>query len=94
LTITRDDFSNFLHRDNDHIGVAYGWWWVAGKENGEYILDDTRFKQSDVKGGAFLFGDYSIGVDFERYIYFYTCIYHLTTGPDAVALLKFSGEEN
>lgn len=68
LTITRDDFANFLHSDRDEIGVAYGWWWVAGfdERKREYVLDDARFKQSDVQDGAFLFGEYSVGVDFKQ----------------------------
>ncbi|KAG5220308.1 Polyketide synthase PksM [Salix suchowensis] len=32
LTITHDNFSNFLHTDKDEIEIAYGMWWAGRKE--------------------------------------------------------------
>lgn len=71
LTITRSDFSNFQHMDKDKIEIAYGLWWPAahvkagpGRHN-QYIIDD-KVGQEKIKGGAFLWGEYAIAVDFER----------------------------
>jgi hypothetical protein len=70
LTITRDDFANYLHHDADKIQIAYGLWWAAVQTvtaNGDkkYQIDPTR-DHDNIKGGAFLFGDYAVAVDFEK----------------------------
>lgn len=73
LTITRNDFSNYQHMDADEIEIAYGLWWAA-KVTGDgnsvsYTLDDA-YDHSKIKGGAFLLGEFGVGVDFERYCTF------------------------
>lgn len=65
LTITHDNFSNFLHTDKDEIEIAYGMWWVGRKkEKGWTVGDDMA--QSHIQGGAFLWGKYGVAVDFEQ----------------------------
>lgn len=70
LTITRGDFSNFQHRDKDKIEIAYGLWWPAARvkvgRHDQYVIDD-KVGHEEIKGGAFLWGEYAIAVDFERY---------------------------
>lgn len=66
LTITRDDFSNFLHIDKDAIDAAYGGWWAARvRPDGSYTIDEN-VSHSRIKGGAFVLGNYGIGINFER----------------------------
>ncbi|PPQ69430.1 hypothetical protein CVT24_001479 [Panaeolus cyanescens] len=63
LTITNQDFFNFLHTDNDLIPLSYGWWWPA-------IIDDDGHSwiswenNHKIKGGAFLLAEYGIAIDF------------------------------
>ncbi|KAF9488233.1 hypothetical protein BDN71DRAFT_1513251 [Pleurotus eryngii] len=65
LTITHDNFSNFLHTDKDEIEIAYGMWWAGRKEEkGWTVGDDTA--QRHIQGGAFLWGKYGVAVDFEQ----------------------------
>jgi 2-oxoglutarate-Fe(II)-dependent oxygenase superfamily protein len=68
LTLTNDDFSNFLHRDKDYIAAAFGMWWTSAKSldhQPDYTFtDDLDHKQID--GGGFLWGEYKIGIDFQR----------------------------
>ncbi|KAF4596300.1 hypothetical protein EYR38_007677 [Pleurotus pulmonarius] len=65
LTITHDNFSNFLHTDKDEIEIAYGMWWAGRKkEKGWTVGDDMA--QSHIQGGAFLWGKYGVAVDFEH----------------------------
>lgn len=70
MTITRGDFSNFQHKDKDKIEIAYGLWWPAAiSKSGrhtQYTIDDMVGHEK-IKGGAFLWGEYAIAVDFERY---------------------------
>ena len=68
LTITRDDFANFLHIDKDKIPVAYGWWWAAQRDPTSHSgFQLSKLCDHDqIKGGAFLWGGYGIGVDFEK----------------------------
>jgi len=68
LTITRNDFHNFIHLDRDLISVAYGWWWAAryDQSKGRYVLDEA-YDHNKIKGGAFLWAGYKAGVDFQRY---------------------------
>jgi hypothetical protein len=75
LTMTRDDFSNYFHCDNDAIAIAYGFWWIAeiiasGKSR-SFTLN-PNFAQSNVKGGAFVVGEYKVGIDFEKYVTSFT----------------------
>ncbi|KAJ8483234.1 hypothetical protein ONZ45_g14671 [Pleurotus djamor] len=65
LTITRDDFGNFLHRDRDAIDIAFGIWWCGVLRDGKYVLD-TDIDHNRVIGGAFIWGLLGYGVDFQR----------------------------
>lgn len=69
LTITREDFSNYLHRDRDYTADAYGWWWTGkfDEELKRYTLD-PKANHDKIQGGAFLWGEYAVGVDFERLV--------------------------
>ncbi|KAF6758422.1 hypothetical protein DFP72DRAFT_808144, partial [Ephemerocybe angulata] len=68
LVVTHNDFCNFLHKDRDEIEVAYGMWWAGMFDTS---LDTWRFDDKvdhgDIEGGEFLYGEYGIVVDFERY---------------------------
>ncbi|KII87045.1 hypothetical protein PLICRDRAFT_72159, partial [Plicaturopsis crispa FD-325 SS-3] len=69
LTITNDDFANYQHKDKDKIAVAFGLWWTShkrkeGRGTSYEFTPDVDHK--DVQGGGFLFGEYGVGVDFER----------------------------
>lgn len=70
LTITRGDFSNYQHQDKDEIEIAYGLWWPAAVSKvgryTHYAIDD-KVGHNKIKGGGFLWGEYAIAVDFERY---------------------------
>ena len=65
-------FSNFQHFDYDKISYAFGCWWVAkvpaqiGKKY-ELVCEDDN--QAHIQGGGFLWGQYGIGIDFERWAY-------------------------
>lgn len=69
LTLTNEDFANFLHRDKDHIAIAFGMWWASkvckvGKKV-SYLFSDG-VDHDRVNGGGFLWGEYRFGVDFQR----------------------------
>lgn len=70
LTITRNDFANYQHKDADRIQIAYGLWWPAVLANvdgnDEYTVDEEEGSHNKIKGGAFLWGQYAIAVDFEK----------------------------
>lgn len=70
LTITRDDFSNYQHKDADKIQIAYGLWWPAALHKAghhkQYVIN-SNIGQDKVKGGAFLWGEYGVAVEFEKY---------------------------
>lgn len=71
LTITRNDFANYQHTDNDKIEIAYGLWWPAvfhksGRSDGQYVIDED-IGHDKIKGGSFLWGEYAIAVEFEKY---------------------------
>lgn len=70
LTITRDDFANYQHKDADKIQIAYGLWWPATLHkvghHKQYIID-SNIGHDKIKGGAFLWGEYAIAVEFEKY---------------------------
>jgi hypothetical protein len=78
LTLTHDDFSNFLHKDNDEIPIAYGMWWssTAKSRRGPFSLDDSGLNHKDIHGGSFFWGEYNVGVNFEKYVElnFFYCI--------------------
>ncbi|KIY61786.1 hypothetical protein CYLTODRAFT_447540 [Cylindrobasidium torrendii FP15055 ss-10] len=73
LTITRRDFANALHRDNDFCSLAYGWWWVAeeftaevdGKSRIVFRLNPA-FDHDCIPGGEFVWGEYNMGVRFQK----------------------------
>jgi hypothetical protein len=62
LTITRNDFANYQHKDADRIQIACGLWWPA-----VLAKVDEEGSHNKIKGGAFLWGQYAIAVDFEKY---------------------------
>jgi hypothetical protein len=70
LTLTNNDFANYMHMDNDHIAIAYGMWWKSKVQ--EVIHNEIQYtfdKDVDhecVKGGRFVWGEYGIGVEFEK----------------------------
>ncbi|KIY62118.1 hypothetical protein CYLTODRAFT_459264 [Cylindrobasidium torrendii FP15055 ss-10] len=76
LTITRGGFANALHVDNDFCSVAYGWWWVGeelyvpASEGGDGKRRRFRlnpaFDHDLISGGEFVWGEFNIGVKFER----------------------------
>ncbi|KAG1838454.1 hypothetical protein DFJ58DRAFT_668370, partial [Suillus subalutaceus] len=67
LTLTHNDFANYLHTDRDHIPIAYGMWWVSKREN---VRGPFQFHpQADhyrIPGGSFFWGEYNIGVNFSK----------------------------
>ncbi|KAG2737617.1 hypothetical protein P692DRAFT_20761316, partial [Suillus brevipes Sb2] len=67
LTLTHNDFANYLHKDRDHIPIAYGMWWVSKRERtrGPFHFDPTA-DQYRIPGGAFFWGEYNIGVNFSK----------------------------
>ncbi|KJA16326.1 hypothetical protein HYPSUDRAFT_207119 [Hypholoma sublateritium FD-334 SS-4] len=65
LVITREDFSNYQHKDKDAIAVAYGLWWAAKRNGNKYELDAVC-DHAQIKGGQFVYGEYGWGIDFER----------------------------
>jgi hypothetical protein len=72
LTLTNNDFANFQHCDKDFIPIAYGLWWtsrkdISGPKNVPSYSFDSNIDHGNVKGGAFLWGEYGIAIDFERY---------------------------
>jgi hypothetical protein len=70
--LTNNDFANFPHCDKDFIPIAYGLWWtsrkdVSGPTNVPSYSFDPDIDHGNVKGGAFLWGEYGIAIDFEWY---------------------------
>lgn len=67
LMITRNDFANYQHHDSDAVAIAYGLWWAGllDQKAGRFVLGDSCDHDS-ISGGAFLFGGYGYGVDFEK----------------------------
>ncbi|TCD60231.1 hypothetical protein EIP91_010528 [Steccherinum ochraceum] len=69
LTLTNNDFANALHRDKDFSLLAFGMWWVTRvrREGHHDIYEfDPSLDHDSVKGGAFVLGEFGIGVDFQR----------------------------
>jgi hypothetical protein len=70
LTLTNNDFANFQHRDKDHIAIAFGLWWTSAQAftpDGEpFYSFPTGVDHDKIDGGEFLWGEYGIGVDFQR----------------------------
>lgn len=70
LTLTNDDFANFQHRDKDHIAVAFGLWWTSARtltlEGKPVYSFSSGLDHNQIDGGEFLWGEYGIGVDFQR----------------------------
>lgn len=67
LIITRDDFANYQHNDNDAVPVAYGMWWVGvlDESTEQYVLSESC-GHNKIRGGAFLLGGYGIAIEFEK----------------------------
>lgn len=77
LTITNDDFANYQHKDKDKIAVAFGLWWTSHKRKegcGTAYEFTPDVDHKDVQGGGFLFGEYGVGVDFERSVFCVGCL--------------------
>lgn len=72
LTLTNDDFANFQHRDKDHIAVAFGLWWASAQAftpEGQPVYSfPSGIDHDKIDGGGFLWGEYGIGMDFQRYV--------------------------
>ncbi|KIY61629.1 hypothetical protein CYLTODRAFT_415312 [Cylindrobasidium torrendii FP15055 ss-10] len=76
MTITNGGFSNCVHCDNDFCSIVYGAWWVAeqfyrslqpGQKKERYgYRHNPLFDHKDIKGGEFIWGQYNIGVKFDR----------------------------
>ena len=68
LTLSNEDFTNFLHCDN-HITMAFGMWWtskvckVGGKVS--YPFSDN-VDHDLVDDSGFLWGEYQCGVNFQQ----------------------------
>lgn len=69
LIITRGDFANYQHRDNDIVDLAYGLWWAGlwDESTQRYILSDDC-DHDMVSGGSFLFSGYGYGIQFEKFV--------------------------
>ena len=67
LIITRNDFANYQHNDNDAVPVAYGMWWVGvlNENTQRYVLSESC-GHDKIRGGAFLLGGYGIAIEFEK----------------------------
>jgi hypothetical protein len=94
LTVTRDDFFNFLHKDNDQIGHAYGWWWPAWLSPDNRYIFNEKYGHDMVKGGAFIWGKYKIGVDFQRYALMFHIYFNVIICIGLKGLLKYTGVGN
>lgn len=70
LIITRNDFSNYQHIDNDEVDLAYGLWWTGSWDNKtkRYVLSDDC-DHDKVSGGSFLFSEYGYAIQFEKFVY-------------------------
>lgn len=66
LTLTNDDFANFLHCDKDYIAAAYGMWWTSDRNSKHEYSFSKGLDHDKIDGGEFLWGEYKIGVDFQR----------------------------
>lgn len=103
LTITRDDFANFLHCDADKIQIAYGMWWAArlvkdSESNHPHYEIVPEVNHDKFEGGAFILGDFGVAVDCEQYDHhfnmFYKCLLIDFHSLVQVALLRFIGGGN
>ena len=65
FTLTNNNFSNFQHCDKDYIAAAYGMWWTSARNEQSYLYREG-LDHDKVDGGGFLWGEYKIGVDFQR----------------------------
>jgi hypothetical protein len=61
-----------MHRDNDHIAIAYGMWWASSKVEQKKSNFVYKFEEgidhSEIKGGSFVLGEYGIGVNFQKFV--------------------------
>lgn len=72
LTATKLGFCNFQHWDNDKAPIAFGMWWEA--ETGQRGKKCRFPKDADHEktvGGEFIWGAFGIGVDFQRFVFFF-----------------------
>ncbi|KAF7311464.1 Polyketide synthase PksM [Mycena kentingensis (nom. inval.)] len=65
LTVTRNEFANFMHQDNDATNIAYGMWWCAKQKGEDWVFSDDA-DHDKTTGGEFIWADYGFGVDFAR----------------------------
>lgn len=65
LTVTRNDFANFAHQDNDFVPLAFGMWWASQVRNRE-VFDLEGASHANIPGGAFCWVEYGVAVDFHK----------------------------
>lgn len=78
LAISGFDFSNCQHLDNDWATWAAGMFFVLKGWEGEALRFDPQFDHKDVRGGHFLWSQWKIGIDFEKYALFRPEVVELT----------------
>ncbi|KAG8790337.1 hypothetical protein FRC12_012123 [Ceratobasidium sp. 428] len=62
LTVTRYDFSNVFHRDNDASPFSFGIWFLTDSD-GKPVIDKDATRTA-VDGGQFVLPEFKIAVDF------------------------------
>ncbi|KAF8600356.1 hypothetical protein BDV93DRAFT_608749 [Ceratobasidium sp. AG-I] len=62
LTVTRGDFSNVFHLDNDASPFAFGIWFLTDSD-GELVMDGETTAAA-VDGGQFVLPDFKLAIDF------------------------------
>lgn len=67
LTLTSQEFANYIHKDKDWSPGVFGIWWTTGMagRSPKYAFDKS-FDHSNVKGGEFLLAEYGVGVAFDQ----------------------------
>lgn len=66
LTLTNDNFANFLHRDRDHIPATFGLWWVVYHKKFKKFWFNDQIDHKNVSGGQFVWGAYGVAIDFPK----------------------------
>jgi len=66
MSITRNNFANFSHIDNDLVGITYGWWWAAHKNALGTFSRHPNIDHDQIRGGEFTWPEYGFGVQFEK----------------------------
>lgn len=66
LVVTRDEFVNAEHKDNDHSGYAFGLFSLIKRDTGKLYHRGRTSKHGYVKGARFVFSDYNVEVNFDK----------------------------